>query len=162
MLVLAIEAVALGVFLAGPAPADAHELGRRECGQYQRMHAFVTGSPARARAAGRACRVKAAAHVLTHPLPDRLVPVVLRRIRDCESGDRLRSGRARPASHDYGAENETSTASGAYQFLDSTWGGFGGYGRAVHAPPRVQDRKAIRHLRLWGTSPWNESRGCWS
>jgi hypothetical protein len=41
----------------------------------------------------------------------------------------------------------TSTASGAYAFLDSAWGGFGGYQRAAHAPPAVQDQKAAELAR---------------
>ena len=50
----------------------------------------------------------------------------------------------------YRAQNPTSTASGAYQFLDSTWrnvapkAGHPGWSRAIHAPPRVQD-----HVALW-------------
>lgn len=48
----------------------------------------------------------------------------------------------------YAAENPTSTASGAYQFLDSTWrvvsaqAGHPGYARAIYAPWYVQDAVA--------------------
>ena len=51
-------------------------------------------------------------------------------IRRLESGD------------DYTARAPGSTASGAYQFLDSSWAGYGGYPRAWLAPPGVQDAKA--------------------
>ncbi len=162
MLPAAVVAVAFTIALATPTVAHAHELGRAECRTYQQMHELVTGSRARAAAAGRACRIAATAHTDTHPLPASQVPDVLERIRDCESGDRMSNGRARPGSHKYGAQNRVSTASGAYQFLDTTWGAWDGYAKARHAPPRVQDRKAIRHWQLHGTSPWNESRGCWS
>lgn len=50
------------------------------------------------------------------------------------------------------AQNPRSTASGKWQFLDSTWAGFGGYAKARYAPERVQDAKA-RAL-------WNHGRGC--
>ena len=50
------------------------------------------------------------------------------------------------------AQNPTSTASGKWQFLDSTWGGYGGYAKARHAPESVQDERA-RQL-------WNGGRGC--
>lgn len=78
------------------------------------------------------------------------LPAVLLRIRWCESRDQ------------YDAENPTSTASGAWQILDGTWNGWRGYARAVHAPRRVQDAKALVLYRDRGTKPWNASRRCWS
>lgn len=50
------------------------------------------------------------------------------------------------------AQNPRSTASGKWQFLDSTWAGYGGYRKARYAPEKVQDAKA----RLL----WNRGRGC--
>jgi len=56
--------------------------------------------------------------------------VILATIRYMESGG------------NYTVEARGSTASGAYGFLDSSWGGYGGYARAKDAPPAVQDAKA--------------------
>jgi hypothetical protein len=62
----------------------------------------------------------------------------------------------RESRGDIHAENPTSSASGKWQFLDSTWAGFGGYARASHAPESVQDAKAAQ---LWaggaGCSHWS-------
>lgn len=53
------------------------------------------------------------------------------------------------------AQNPRSSASGLWQILDSTWAGFGGYARALHAPWQVQNEKAAL---LWaggaGRSHW--------
>jgi murein DD-endopeptidase MepM/ murein hydrolase activator NlpD len=72
----------------------------------------------------------AAMDAMIAPVPAKL-RAILATIRTLESGD------------DYTAESSTSSASGAYQFLDSTWGGYGGYVRAKDAPPRVQDAAAV-------------------
>lgn len=65
----------------------------------------------------------------------------------------------------YRAENPSSTASGAYQYLDSSWrtlsarAGHGGYGHASHAPPWVQDAVAIYTVNSGWSSAWNGT-GC--
>lgn len=65
----------------------------------------------------------------------------------------------------YRAQNPRSSASGAYQFIDSTWrtqsarAGYGGYSRAIHAPPYVQDAVAAYTVQHGGRSHWRGT-GC--
>jgi len=65
----------------------------------------------------------------------------------------------------YQAENPVSTASGAYQFLDSTWrtmsarAGHSGWGHAASAPPHIQDAVAIYTVDSGWRSAWNGT-GC--
>lgn len=54
--------------------------------------------------------------------------------------------RALESGGDYAIRARGSTASGAYQFLDSSWDGYGGYQRASDAPPAVQDAKAASNV----------------
>lgn len=56
---------------------------------------------------------------------------------------------------DYTAHNPTSSASGAYQITDGTWGGYGGYASAADAPPAVQDERAAQ---IWAGGA---GRGNW-
>jgi hypothetical protein len=72
----------------------------------------------------------------------------LARIANCESGG------------NYTAANRSSTASGKYQWLDSTWNNYGGYSRAKNAPADVQEQRAHEDFGR-GTAQWNASRGCW-
>jgi hypothetical protein len=66
---------------------------------------------------------------------------------------------------DYRAENPVSTASGAYQFLDSTWrtmsgrAGHPGWGHAASAPPWVQDAVAVFTVESGWASAW-DGTGC--
>lgn len=71
------------------------------------------------------------------------------RIRRCES------------SGDYRARNPDTGASGAYQILDSTWGGRFGVQHAGDASPAQQDEAAYRLYRTFGLRPWAESALCW-
>ena len=67
-------------------------------------------------------------------IADASVDAIAATIRQLESGN------------DYTARASGSTASGAYQFLDSSWNNFAGYSRAYLAAPAVQDAKAIEHI----------------
>jgi hypothetical protein len=79
-----------------------------------------------------------------------LTPLQLR-IRWCESRD------------DYRAQNPTSSASGAWQFLDSTWHSVTGLGGSARDYSRAQQDAAFLDLYASaGTRPWDASRGCWA
>jgi hypothetical protein len=157
ILLLQIVALIVGLLIA-PREAEAHEVTRADCRAYARLHAFATGSPGAGTAMGRACRIRAAAHRLTHGLT---LPNTLDVIRACESGKRA-GGRGIAGTFDYTAKNPISTASGAYQYLDTTWGGHEGYRRAYLAPRRVQDARALRDYRNGDHHTlWAASRGCW-
>lgn len=73
-------------------------------------------------------------------------------IAKCESG-------GNPA-----AQNRSSTASGLYQFLDSSWKAYGGskYGpRAKDATPAQQTEIAHAAVARSGLTPWKASQRCW-
>ena len=73
----------------------------------------------------------------------------LDQIAQCESGGNIR------------ATNPSSTASGKFQFLDSTWRSLGGTGRAKDASEATQDAMARKLYAQSGTTPWLASERCW-
>ncbi len=83
------------------------------------------------------------------------MPEILQDIGGCESNS------SQDAPIIWNAQNPTSTASGGFQELDSTWNNTGGYSRAMYAPPAIQVHAAEILLREQGTSPWVSSEPCW-
>jgi hypothetical protein len=80
------------------------------------------------------------------------LPAVLSAIKQCESNG------------NYTAVNPSSGASGAYQFLTSTWQSLSasaGYATAAAAPAAVQDAAALELYNSDGTTPWASSESCW-
>jgi len=77
------------------------------------------------------------------------------RIRGCESG----GGPEHAGS--YTARNPVSSASGAYQVTDGSWGGAFGVRRAYLAAPADQERQAYALFLRRGTQPWAASQSCW-
>lgn len=70
-----------------------------------------------------------------------------------------------PHANGYRAENPYSSASGAYQFIDSTWrnvsarAGHPGWTHAAHAPEHIQDAVALWLYNNGGRSAWTGT-GC--
>lgn len=65
---------------------------------------------------------------------------------EVDLGAILATIRTRESGGDYRARGAGSTASGAYQFINSTWAAYGGYASAWLAPPALQDAKAAEHV----------------
>lgn len=81
--------------------------------------------------------------------PTRPVPPPLTLTRNPTSGDDMTrfmaAIRSKESGGDYvatGTPTQWGRATGAYQFLDSTWANYRGYARASDAPPAIQDEKA--------------------
>jgi hypothetical protein len=63
----------------------------------------------------------------------------------------------RESKGDPNAVNPSSGAAGQYQFLPSTWSGYGGYSRAEDAPESVQDE---RFDEVWAGGAGSSHWGC--
>lgn len=72
--------------------------------------------------------------------------------------DAIRYVETRGQKMPYQAKNKTTSASGAYQYTNGTWGNYGGYPEARLAPKHVQDAKfaedSMRSLRKFNGDPF--------
>lgn len=141
---------------AQPAPSDSPVAASQSPSAALAALAPALPTPAAVQARRRALRPTPASRSRSLA-PVEGLPAILVRIRGCESGD----GPNDPG--DYSNVNPESGASGAFQFLDSTWhyvthlpGKASNYSRAT------QDWGAIKLYRSEGTTPWNSSRYCWA
>ena len=116
------------------------------CGKHRKQtHRLRDAATASATLGVAAGVVLASAHT-AHADPD-WAPIIA-----CESG-------GNPT-----AQNPSSTASGLFQFLDSSWIAYGGgkyASRAKFATPAQQYEIANRAYAQSGLAPWTASRGCW-
>ncbi len=88
--------------------------------------------------------------------PDTTVPVAAPRnvkVLPSQIANILATIRYVESRGDYNAPPNRGAASGAYQFIASTWNGYGGYPHAYLAPPEIQDERAAldvnRFLAQW-------------
>lgn len=139
--------IMITIMTINPQISTAHQIHKTACVHYSHHHI------ARFRRCWRWAQVHNCGHRVDHCI---VLPWQLRLIRGCESGIG-----ANPDSFDYRAQNRHSTASGAFQFLDSTWGGHRGYAKARLAPRWVQDEYALHVYNAARGGPWAQSRHCW-
>lgn len=110
------------------------------------------------------------------PRPRARQPVAVASYRPVDAGTFRRIGGCESSGDPTGPllwtkQNPHSTASGAYQDLDSTWSTWAklygsdvdasSYARAMFAPPDVQQVVNERAFEAQGTAPWLSSRACW-
>ena len=99
----------------------------------------------------------------TVPAEHTHLPAAAAVIAACESGEIRADGSPVVGTYSLTAEHPVSSASGKYQFVDSTWGWVTGLEPPASAYPEdVQDEAFVE---LWddgtGRSHWEPSVGCW-
>lgn len=90
------------------------------------------------------------------------LPTIMKRVRSCESGANGYSSHGWAFDSNYGETNPNSTASGAWQFLNSTWHYVTGLpGRMKNYSKAKQDWAAMKLYHSEGLRPWYASKSCW-
>lgn len=163
--VVTLAGIAAGLSFTQSATATNARVTTSQCRTYALVQHMMTNGKIAKRKSFAACQRKSKVIWLDTPMTCIELGPTMCAVRACESGKRTSNNTPVLGTYDYKAENDTSTASGGWQYLDTTWGGTEGFGRALNAPPRVQDQRALRDFGRSSNSAsptWDESKDCWN